>query len=93
MRIYARLASALILASAITSIAGCGTTTEYVPVPPEPIEIPVRPELPTIGGQALNCVPDDAYMDLVARDVMLQSHIQRLEALLRTTHEQDEGDE
>lgn len=92
MKIYARLASALILASAITSIAGC-TTTEYVPIPPEPIEVPARPDLPTIDEQALECLSADAYLDLVVRDEELQNHVRRLEALLRTTHAEDEGDE
>lgn len=79
----------LVLASAITSLAGCGTTTvEHIPVQ-EPIEVPARPELPLIEGRALNCVPAEAYEKLVIRDQMLQNHIERLEALLRTTHKEE----
>lgn len=72
------------LASAIISAAGC-TTTEYVYVQ-EPVPVPERPELPTIAPDELSCLSDSAYERLVVRDQMLQSHVRRLEALIRTTH-------
>ena len=52
----------------------------------EPLPIPDRPTLPTIDESQLQCLNQEPYEDLAVRDQLLQEHIKRLEAILRTTH-------
>lgn len=74
----------LALVTGIIFLAGC-VTTETVFVQ-EPLPLPDRPNVPTIQADAMTCLSDEAYESLVVRDVMLQSHIKRLEAIILTTH-------
>ena len=74
---------------AIILVAGCATTTtEYVTTP---LQIPDRPTLPTVVAGDLQCLGNQTYEDMVARDAMLQAHIKRLEAIILTT-ESDRGE-
>ena len=69
---------------AIILVAGCATTTtEYITTP---LQIPDRPTLPTVVAGDLQCLTDQAFEELVARDAMLQAHIKRLEAIILTTN-------
>lgn len=63
---------------------GCATT-EWAFVQ-EPLPVPDRPNVPTIEAERLTCLSDEAFEDLVTRDTMLQQHILRLEAIIKTTH-------
>jgi len=68
---------------AIILVAGCATTTtEYITTP---LQIPDRPTLPTVVADDLQCLGNQTYEDMVARDAMLQAHIKRLEAIILTT--------
>jgi hypothetical protein len=70
------------MVAAITSSAGCATTTEYRPVE---LPLPDRPTLPTLQAGDLQCLSDAAYQGLVERDARLQAHVERLEAIILTT--------
>jgi hypothetical protein len=48
--------------------------------------LPERPEVPTIKGEELMCLSDEAYAKLVERDQVQFEHIKRLEAIILTTH-------
>lgn len=78
-----KLLTALVLGAAIIS-SSC-TTTEPVFVQ-EPLTLPDRPTLPRIPADELACLADDAYEALVERDAIQASHIERLEAIILTTH-------
>ena len=80
-----KLLTALVLGAGIISSSGCGTQTRTVFIQ-EPLPIPDRPALPRIQGEDLLCIPDDAYVLLVERDALQAAHIERLEAILRSTH-------
>jgi len=75
----------LALVAGIIFLAGCATT-EPVFVQ-EPLPVPDRPNLPALNADHLQCLSDEAYEALVVRDTMLQEHVKRLEAIIRTTHE------
>lgn len=78
---------ALALGTALILSAGCGTTkTVYVQ---EPLPLPDRPNVPTIKGEELECLSDEAYAKLVERDALQFAHIKRLEAIILTTHQQN----
>ena len=49
--------------------------------------MPDRPNLPALNADHLQCLSDEAYEALVVRDTMLQEHMKRLEAIIRTTYE------
>lgn len=66
-------------------VAGCQTTETFVQ---EPLPLPDTPTLPTTPASALECLTDDAYEALATRDAMLQAHVRRLEAIIRTTHDE-----
>ena len=59
-------------------LAGCART-EFVPLPPPPC--PPVPTLPLIKGVDLATLSDDAYRDLVERELRLKEHIGQLRAL------------
>lgn len=75
----------LVMASAITLLAGCATTDRVVYVQTE-LPLPDRPNVPTILPEELSCMADDAYFKLVERDQIQFEHIKRLEAIILTTH-------
>jgi len=73
---------------AVVLTAGCTTQPERVYVQ-EPLPVPPAPATPEIPAEELECLDQDAYVRLVERDVVLQSHIERLEDIIRTTHGDD----
>lgn len=75
----------LILVGAITLAAGCATTERYVPLPQVALPLPTRPVVPVIEPDALACLSAPAYDALVTRDALLQAHIRRLEAVIKST--------
>lgn len=74
------MGSALIL-----SLTACGTTSELFVQ--EPLPLPDRPAVPTVAAAALVCLGDEAYEALAVRDQIRVEHIQRLEAIIRSTHD------
>lgn len=58
--------------------AGCART-EFVPSPLPPC--PPMPTLPLIKGVDLATLSDDAYRDLVERELRLKEHIGQLRSL------------
>ena len=78
----------LALGTALILSAGCATEIRTVYVQ-EPLPLPERPEVPTIKGEELMCLSDEAYAKLVERDQVQFEHIKRLEAIILTTHRQN----
>ena len=77
------------LPAVLILLAGCaGTDTVYVQ---EPLPLPERPSLPTVPAKELSCLSDDAYADIAERDAVLKAHIRRLEAIIETTRDRDNG--
>jgi len=77
---------ALVCATAV--LAGCtNTRTEHVTTA---LPLPGRPELPRIPAEQLQCLADDAYGAIVTRDRRLREYAEQLEAVIRSTHE-DQG--
>ena len=59
-------------------LAGCARV-EFVPLPPAPC--PPMPALPVVKGTDLATLSDDAYRDLVERELRLKEHIGQLRSL------------
>jgi hypothetical protein len=57
---------------------GCARV-EYVPLPPPPC--PPMPALPVVKGADLATLSDDAYRDLVERELRLKEHIGQLRSM------------
>ena len=72
--------SAVALAAVfVFGAAGCARQVEFVPLPPAPC--PPVPTLPLIKGVDLATLSDDAYRNLVERELRLKEHIGQLRAL------------
>ncbi len=79
-----KLLSVLALVAATILSSACVTErVRYVQVP---LLLPDRPELPRISSAELECLEAPAYVDLVRRNVLQATHIDRLEAIINTTH-------
>jgi hypothetical protein len=53
---------------------------------PVPLSMPDRPTLPTIQGEALQCLSDAAYTAIVERDRARKLYAEQLEAVIESTH-------
>lgn len=73
------------LALAMTlALGGCSTPqVRYVTAP---LPLPPRPELPTLTGNQLQCLSDEAYKAIVRRDRLRREYAEQLEAVIRSTH-------
>lgn len=67
------------LAALFLALAGCARQVEFVPSPLPPC--PPVPTLPLIKGVDLATLSDDAYRDLVERELRLKEHIGQLRSL------------
>ena len=77
--IISRISKTVALAAVLVlGAAGCART-EFVPLPPPPC--PPMPALPVVKGTDLATLSDDAYRDLVERELRLKEHIGQLRAL------------
>jgi len=72
-------------------LSGCSLIPERTVYVQEPLPVPARPHLPTIPAKALECLSEQTYADLAERDAARRAHIERLEAIIDTTHEQRDG--
>lgn len=77
-----KLATASVI---ILSLAGCATKTETLLLQ-EPLPLPDRPILPLTPSEEMQCLSDEAYEALAARDAILRKHTERLESIIRSTH-------
>lgn len=70
---------------AIALISSSCATTQRVPTT---TVLPIPPELalPKIQADALMCLTDEAYTDLVLRDSLQSERIRTLENIIRSTH-------
>lgn len=84
-----RVVQTIAITSILISNAAC-TTIEYVPVPPVALPMPARPVLPAISADALTCLSQETYTDLVTRDAMRRAYEIELEAIIRSTQEAPE---
>lgn len=71
--------TAALTAVLVFGAAGCARQVEFVPLPPAPC--PPMPALPVVKGSDLASLSDDAYRDLVERELRLKEHIGQLRAL------------
>lgn len=67
------------LAALFLALAGCARQVEFVPSPLPPC--PPSPALPVVKGTDLATLSDDAYRNLVERELRLKEHIGQLRAL------------
>lgn len=68
--------------------AGCtNPRVEYVTAP---LPLPPRPELPVVPGEALQCLAPDTYRALVERDRARRDYAEQLEAIIESTHTDDD---
>lgn len=81
--------TALALGIALISSAGCQTPTrvEYLD---RPLTLPDRPYLPPLPAADMGCLSDDAYLALVTRDQSLIDWGLACEAVILTTHPENE---
>jgi len=82
-------ATPCIALAAALAIAGCATRTEYVTAE---LPKPGRPELPSIPGEQLQCISDDAYTALITRERRLREYAEQLEAVIESTHSEGSED-
>ena len=76
----------LILITFLT-ISGCAQQApkvQYVYVP-IPLERPTRPTFPQVKGSELSCVGIDTKQQLLMRDDVMKSYMNRLEAIIDGT--------
>lgn len=71
--------TAALTAVLVFGAAGCARQVEFVPSPLPPC--PPSPALPVVKGTDLATLSDDAYRDLVERELRLKEHIGQLRAL------------
>lgn len=65
-------------------MAGCTTPAiEYVTTP---LPLPPRPELPSVSGEQLQCLSDEAYTALANRDRQRREYAELLESIIQSTH-------
>ena len=77
--IFLRSKAAVLTAVLVFGAAGCARQVEFVPSPLPPC--PPVPTLPLIKGVDLATLSDDAYRNLVERELRLKEHIGQLRAL------------
>lgn len=51
-----------------------------------PLTLPQKPWLPAIKSEQLECLSDDAYKNLVKRDLLRKQYSEKLEAIIKSTH-------
>jgi hypothetical protein len=76
------LATAIILIT-LGINTGCASRIEYVS---QPLPLPVRPILPPVTANDLECVSDTAYDALVNRETLLRHYAEDLETIISSTH-------
>jgi len=59
-------------------------TTEYLLVP---LPLPPKPTIPIVLDNELSCLTDDVYQRLAYRDLICKQYSERLEGIIRSTHE------
>lgn len=83
-----KVTNALKLAAAIILItAGSGCAAPEVRYVIEPLPLPARPVLPAIGEAELMCLSDDAYHRLVERERLRREYAEKLEEIIKATHD------
>lgn len=70
--------------------SGCAQTPEVRYVT-RPLTLPPRPALPVLVPADVQCLSDDAYRRLVERDRQRRNYAEILEAIIRATHEVEDG--
>lgn len=79
-------------AIAITSLAiGSACTAPEVRYVTHPLELPVRPLLPVVRPDDLQCLPVDAYRRIVERERLRRNYAETLEAIIRSTQPSPES--
>lgn len=86
-----QLCKSILLAGAIIlTITGSGCATDpevrYVPVP---LPLEPRPVLPAIKEPDLQCLSDETYRKLEARDRERRQYCETLEETIKSTHPED----
>lgn len=64
----------------IILLSGC-STYQAVPLP-----LPVRPVLPNVQAQSMDCLADKTFDTLRKRDILWEIHADKLEGIIRSTH-------
>lgn len=77
--IISRSKTVALAAVFVFGAAGCARQVEFVPLPLPPC--PPMPTLPVVKGTDLATLSDDAYRDLVERELRLKEHIGQLRSL------------
>lgn len=84
------LAVATILMAIGSGLVGC-TSAPEVRYIQEPLALPPRPVLPRLSADDVQCLTDDAYRRLVARDIGRRQYAEQLEAIIQSTHGATDG--
>lgn len=75
----------LVLVGITLNLSGCSTCPDPLETPPLPY-VP-DPVVPKIKAEALACLEQGTYEDLVERDVRKTAALHECQAILRSTHE------
>lgn len=67
----------------IASISGC---TKTIIIPPEPLPMPPRKDLPVIAEGALSCAGKAVKKALRLRETILTGRVKILEGIILSTH-------
>jgi len=68
--------------AAVILLAGC-CDPQYIV---RPLNLPPRPNLPTIKESELQCLTSDTYKKLVERDRLRKNYAETCEAVVNSTH-------
>lgn len=80
-----RLIMPMILVLVAISLSSCASCPDPLETPPLPY-VP-DPVVPKIKAEALACLEQGTYEDLVERDVRKTAALHECQAILRSTHE------
>lgn len=80
----------IVLISTAFALSGCGEArVEYVQTR---LSAPESPAIPRISDAELSCTSDNVYGKLSNMHLILTNHIEKLEAIIKTTHGETNGE-
>lgn len=71
------------------AIIASACTKDRIVYRSEPLPVPVRPSLPPVYANELQCLSESAYQRLVMRNMQRRQYAEELEAIIISTHNED----
>lgn len=79
------IVTSLIMIGSALFVSGCAQQPiQYVT---NPLTLPVRPVLPALTQDDVQCLSDEAYKKLVRRDMLRRQYAEELEVIIQSTQQ------